>query len=115
MQSRTLITAVAFGVALSAGPTLPANWQHTVWGMTPEQIIQAPPVVGSDRKTDDKSYSILGGGPIIGWQTLPPMTFELTESPTAWKLVQTRVGLGQDGGRWGGFSRELQMRRRPEV
>jgi hypothetical protein len=39
MQSKTLIAAVAFGVALSVGPMVSANWQHTRWGMTPEQVM----------------------------------------------------------------------------
>ena len=119
MQSKTLIAAVAFGVAVSVGPTVSANWQHTLWGMTPEQIIEAPNgptlAVRSDRETEDRPYSILGGGPMTGWQTLPPMTLEVAESPTGWQLVKVRVGMGEGGALWGGFSLELQMLPRPEV
>jgi len=118
MQSKTLI-AVAFGVTLSVGPTVSANWQDALWGMTPEQIIETPngpaTVVRSDRETKDRAYSILGGGPMTGWQTLPPMTLEVTESPTGWQLVQVRVGMGEGGALWGGFSLELQTLPKPEV
>jgi hypothetical protein len=119
MQSKTLIAAVAFGVALSGGPMVSANWQHTRGGMTPEQIIKAPngpaSAVRSDREKEDRPYSVLGGGPMTGWQTLPPMTLEVTKSPTGWQLVQVRVGMGEGGALWRGFSLELQMLPKPEV
>lgn len=119
MQSKTLIAAIAFGVALLVGPTLSANCQQTLWGMTPEQIIEPltgqAPTIRADRETDDKPYSILGGGPMTGWQTLPPMMLEMAESPTGWQRVQVRVGMGEGGELWGGFSLELQMLPRPEV
>jgi hypothetical protein len=119
MQRKTLIAAVAFGVAVSVGPTVSANWQHTLWGMTPQQIMEAPNgralAIRSDRQTEDRPYSIFGGGPMTGWQTLPPMMLQVTESPTGWQLVQVRVGMGEGGALWGGFSLKLQMLPKLEV
>ena len=126
MQTRTLIAAVAFGVALSLAPTVSADWQYTREGVKPEQATEAwkgaAPVdraVRSDpAKTEAGPYSILGGGAITGWQTLPSMTLGGTESPTDWQLVQVRVGMGEGGVLWGGLSLELRtlwMFPRPEV
>jgi hypothetical protein len=52
---------------------------------------------------------------MTGWQTLPPMTLEVTESPTGWQLVQVGVGMGEGGALWIRFSLELQMLPKPEV
>lgn len=101
MQTRTLIAAVAFGVALA--PTVSADWQYTRGGVKPEQATEAwkgaapaDPAVRSDpAKTKAGPYSILGGGAMTGWQTLPPMTLRGTKSPTDWQLVQVRVRMGE--------------------
>jgi hypothetical protein len=103
MQTRTLIAAVAFGVALSLAPTVWADWQYTRGSVKPEQATEAwkgaapaDPAVSSDpAKTKAGPYSILGGGAMTGWQTLPPMTLRGTESPTDWQLVQVRVRMGE--------------------
>ncbi len=78
-----------------------------------DDLIKPPtstaPGVRADRETDDRPYSILGGGPMTGWQTLPSMTLEMTESPTGWQRVQVLVGMGERNELWGGFSPEFQI------
>jgi hypothetical protein len=123
MQTRTLIVVLAFGLALSFAPTVSADWQYMGWGVKPEQSVEASRGVApadsairhDPAETEAGPYSIVGGGPITGWQTLPPMTLAGTESPTEWRLVQVRVGMGEGGAPWGGFSLELPMFSIPEV
>ncbi len=120
---QTLIPAVAFVVALSLAPKLSADWQDEAWGVKPEHAIETQNAARSANRatgyesaeTEAGPYSILGAGPITGWQALPLVTLEGTESPTAWQFMQARVGMGEGGALWLGFSPRLEMFATPEV
>ncbi len=120
---QTLIAAVAFVVTLSLAPKVSADWQYEARGVKPEQAIGSSKAASSansvirdeSAETEAEPYSILGAGPITGWQTLSPMTLEGAESPTAWQFVQARVGMGEGDTLWLGFAPELEMFPTPEV
>ena len=103
MQTRTLIAAVACGLALSLASTLSADGRETRSGLSAEQAIEA----SKSPYEPTATYTILGRGPTTGWQTLPPMTLGGKESPTYWQLVRVRVGMGEGGAPWRGFSLEV--------
>jgi hypothetical protein len=115
MQTRTLIAAVACGLGLSLATTVSADAQDTRLGLGPEQAIEASKGQYDSAATEAGVYAILGGGPTTGWQTLPPMTLGGRKSPTYWQLVQVRVGMGEAGAPWKGFSLELWTFPTPEV
>ncbi len=122
---QTLIVAVAFVATLSVASKASADWQYDAWDVKAEQAIDASKTAPAPSangaigdvlaETEAGPYSIVNAGPVTGWRTLPPMTLEGAESPTAWQFLQARIGMGEGGTLWLAFSPKLEMIPTPEV